>query len=156
VNIFVVHFNPEEAAKSLCDQHVVKMILESAQLLCGPFEEAPYKRTHFNHPCAKWVREGKLNYGWLLTHAKALCEEYTYRYGKRHKSQEVIEWCEKRFNSLTFPHTNTPFVKAVAEEFKSLPVVEAYREYYNQYKTFARWTKRTPPAWYRKESNGCK
>ena len=43
MNIFVIDKDPVVAAQNLCDKHVVKMILESAQMLCAPFEngEAP-------------------------------------------------------------------------------------------------------------------
>lgn len=149
MNIFVVDTDPIVAAKSLCDQHVVKMILESAQLLCSPFDKAPYKRTHYNHPCAKWVRRSQDNYSWLLQHAVALCAEYSYRYGKVHKSYEVIQWCADHRYELPIPIDGlTPFANAVADEFKHLRITEAYRQYYIKYKTFAKWTKRNPPEWY--------
>lgn len=97
MNIFILSKDPIIAAQMQCDKHVVKMILETAQLLCSPFEkgEAPYKRSHFNHPSAIWTRENKSNYEWLITHGLALCEEYTFRYGKEHKSKQVILWCKK-------------------------------------------------------------
>ena len=98
MNIFVLDESPVVSAKYACDKHVVKMILESAQMLCSvqPEGTAPYKRTHYNHPCTKWVRESSRNYEWLLIHAYALCDEYTRRYDKVHKTQAVIEWCETR------------------------------------------------------------
>ena len=34
MNIFVLDENPVIAAKMACDKHIVKMILESAQMLC--------------------------------------------------------------------------------------------------------------------------
>jgi hypothetical protein len=55
--------------------------------------EAPYKKTHFNHPSNKWARESLSNYVWLCDLGMELCKEYTHRYGKRHKTQEHIEWC---------------------------------------------------------------
>ena len=33
MNIFVVDKNPKIAARSLCDQHVVKMLIENCQML---------------------------------------------------------------------------------------------------------------------------
>ncbi|HAW80963.1 MAG TPA: hypothetical protein DCX27_15355, partial [Balneola sp.] len=94
MNIFVLDKNPNEAARQACDKHVVKMILESAQMLCSVHPEgtAPYKRSFYNHPCTKWVRETDKNYDWLVDHALALCSEYTKRYGKTHKSEEIIQW----------------------------------------------------------------
>ena len=79
MNIFYVELEPDAAARSLCDKHVVKMPLESAQMLCAPFATAPYKRVHYNHPCTVWARESKANYEWLLDHAFALLQEYTNR-----------------------------------------------------------------------------
>lgn len=100
MNIFVLDENPQVAAKMHNDKHVVKMILESAQLLCGVHhmtdplttEQVPYKLSHKNHPCSIWARQCVENYIWLCDLGLSLCEEYTYRYGKRHKSQDVIEW----------------------------------------------------------------
>ena len=96
MNIFVVNDDPKVAAQNLCDKHVVKMILESAQMLCSAFKngEAPYKRSYYNHPCTKWARESQVNYEWLLTHAYELCEEYLLRYGKIHKPLDAIDWCD--------------------------------------------------------------
>jgi hypothetical protein len=71
MNIFVLDTDPQIAAGFLCNKHVVKMSLESAQMLCSAFEngEAPYKRSYYNHPCTKWARESQANYEWLLAHA---------------------------------------------------------------------------------------
>ena len=99
MNIFVLDESPVVSAKYACDKHVVKMILESAQMLCAihPEGTAPYKRSYYNHPCTKWARESFENYDWLIRHAYALCAEYSRRYNhkngkpKVHKSQEVIE-----------------------------------------------------------------
>ena len=70
MNIFVLHKDPVVAAQMQCDKHVVKMLLESAQMLCSPFEpgSAPYRRSHYNHPCSKWARESSSNYQWLWDH----------------------------------------------------------------------------------------
>lgn len=151
MNIFVVDKNPFVAARMLCDRHVVKMIVETAQLLCTVFEKAPYKPTHVNHPCAIWARTSKLNYQWLLSHGLTLCYEYTRRYGKTHKSMSVITWCARKSSKLKFKYKElTPFAKCVPEEFKHLPVVQAYREYYvaDKYE-FATWKHpTTAPFWW--------
>ena len=75
--IFILDKDPINVAKIQCDKHVIKMCLETAQMLCSIFEPgiAPYKRTHYNHPCSKWIRESKDNYKWLIKHDKALCRE---------------------------------------------------------------------------------
>ena len=92
MNIFFLSLDPAEAARLHCDKHVVKMILESCQLLycahwmCGTIMPSnAYKKTHPNHPCAKWVRESQANYRWLCRLGLELCGEYTFRYGKHHK-----------------------------------------------------------------------
>ena len=99
MNIFLLDTDTKKCAQYHCDKHVVKMILETAQLLCGvhhmtnQITEAPYKLSHRNHPCSIWARESLSNYLYLCELGLELCKEYTYRYGKRHKSQDVIEWC---------------------------------------------------------------
>ena len=99
MNIFILDENPKKCAEYHNDKHVVKMILETAQLLCGVHHmvesklDVPYKLSHKNHPCSIWARECIENYVWLCDLGMELCLEYTYRYGKRHKSQDIIEWC---------------------------------------------------------------
>jgi len=155
MNIFVLDTNPTTAAKMQCDKHVVKMVLESAQLLCSPFEPgtAPYKRTHYNHPCAKWVRENESNYCWLLNHAWALAAEYYWRYKKVHKSLSVIDWCDANRYKLNLPKENcSPFAQAMPAIYKNPDAVVAYRAYYIGDKSkIARWNKGRPkPDWYNK------
>lgn len=97
MNIFILDRSPKLAAQMQCDKHVPKMLLESAQMLCLAAHESlipPYKATHINHPCVKWILSTRGNYEWLLEHALEQCNEYTFRFNKRHKSQDVIEWCE--------------------------------------------------------------
>ena len=93
MNIFYLDPHPTVAAQQCCDKHVVKMILESAQMLSTAHRvldkndnELLYKEAHKNHPSTKWVRESHLNYQWLYAHFVALGEEYTARYGKIHVS----------------------------------------------------------------------
>jgi hypothetical protein len=156
MNIFVLDTNPTTAAKMQCDVHVVKMVLESAQLLCSPFEPgtAPCKRTHYNHPCAKWARENEKNYFWLLNHAWALAAEYERRYKKVHKSLRVIDWCDEFSDTLNLPQkeNRSPFVQAMPDIYKNPDAVVAYRAYYIGAKSkIARWNKGRPkPDWYNK------
>ena len=89
MNIFYLHSDPVVAAQKQYNKHVVKMILESAQLLCSAHHmldseiDVPYKLTHKNHPSAVWTRQSKQNYAWLYFHMLALGDEYTKRYGKK-------------------------------------------------------------------------
>ena len=77
MNIFVLDDNIEHCATYHCDKHVVKMTLETAQLLCSPFNQgdSPYRRTHYNHPCAIWTRESAGNYEWLYKHTVIITAE---------------------------------------------------------------------------------
>lgn len=99
MNIFILNENPSISAIEQCDKHVIKMILESAQILFSSHHLKPnlninydeismYKLTHKNHPCNIWTRESLDNYIWLCIHALELCYEYTRRYNKTHKTQE--------------------------------------------------------------------
>jgi hypothetical protein len=153
MNIFVLDYDPVKAAQMQCDKHVVKMPLETAQVLCTAFPKgkAPYKLTHFNHPCSIWCRESRENYNWLIEHGLALCDEYTYRYGKNHKSREVILWCEKNMNSIHFKKDRkTHFVLCFDNKFKIGNAVQSYRYYYNQEKQkITQWNKsRSRPRWF--------
>jgi len=152
MNIFVVDKNPKIAAKMLCDKHVVKMIVETAQMLCTVARlrghDAPYRATHKNHPCTKWADKTKGNWDWLIEHGIEMCEEYTRRYNRRHKTQDVIEWC--RDNHHIGPQFGclTPFAQAVPDKYKSSNPVKAYRDYYIGEKShIAKW-KNSPPIWW--------
>ena len=153
MNIFVLDKNPEICAKYHCDKHVVKMILEGVQLLCGSHwttgSEAPYKLSHKNHPCSIWVRECVENYVWLCDLTMELCKEYTYRYGKTHKSQQVLEWCMTNIPNLPERGEITSFALAMPDEYKVDCPVESYRNYYRGAKTsFASWKNRDIPEWF--------
>lgn len=157
MNIFILDSDPKVSAQNLCDKHVVKMLLESAQMLCVPFHlqtiEIPlYKLTHSNHPCNVWIRQSRENYEWLLEHAIELGSEYTYRFDKIHKSSAVVTWCLNKFSMLDFPFIKqTDFVQAMPEIYKSNDAVTAYRSYYKGEKSrFAKWNrKRQPPKWWK-------
>lgn len=156
MNIFVLDENPQIAAQMHNDKHVVKMILETAQLLCGVHHvvgsnyDIPYKLSHKNHPCAIWVRECIENYIWLCDLGLSLCEEYTYRYGKRHKSQDVIEWCLVHKPNLSNNNDLTPFALAMPDECKVNSAVESYRLYYITHKkSLGTWKNRKQPEWFK-------
>lgn len=155
MNIFVLDRDPTAAAQMQADKHVTKMVLETAQLLCSAFPAgaAPYKRTHYTHPCGVWTRASWHNFAWLLCHGFALADEYTHRYGKVHKSREVIQWCADNVVSADIPMPSaglTPFAQAMPDEYKRADAVEAYRAYYRGGKaTIAYWRKNRPaPEWW--------
>ena len=155
MNIFVLDWDVKKCAEFHNDKHVVKMILENAQLLCGVHHmthqvthQVPYKLSHKNHPCSIWARESLTNYLWLCELGLELSKEYTYRYGRRHKSQDVIEWCiENKPNIPDKGFTEPP--KAMPDKYKVKSVVESYRNYYNGEKAhFSKWKHRQIPNWF--------
>jgi len=151
MNIFVLDLDPVKAAQYQCDKHVVKMILETAQLLCSvyPDGEAPYKRTHYNHPCAIWTRESYINYQWLIEHGYALCDEYKFRYNKEHKSRSVIDWCNKD-TGIVPHHIPTQFPECMPDQYKTGNIVYSYRNYYMiEKRDIAKWSKRSQPDWWK-------
>lgn len=163
MNIFAVDNNPKCAAYSLCDKHVVKMVLESTQLLSTVAQlkgfEGPYKMTHVNHPCTKWVASHPANWAWLTRHAIFLCQEYSDRYGKIHKCEPLIDslnemspiiWKDSSFedHSDYGEESHTPFMQCMPDKYNRDDAVEAYRAYYIGEKArFATW-KLGKPDWF--------
>lgn len=153
MNIFILNEDPEIAAREQCDKHVVKMILESAQLMAAACllngAESPYKLTHQNHPCSIWARTTRDNYDWLLIHHIAMLDEYTHRYGKMHKTADYLDFWEQGSKMIPAGEL-TPFAQAMPEELR-VPgdAVSAYRAFYNRDKApFATWKNRNVPDWF--------
>lgn len=156
MNIFVLDKIPEAAAQYHCDKHVVKMILESAQMLCTVANElgltTPYKTTHKNHPCTKWARESKANYRWLLDLFIALHYEWQYRYNHKtnHKSfDKLLVGLDYQLVLDSLPDLGlTPFAQAMPDNYKDIDAVKAYRAYYLGDKAdLLYYTKRNKPNW---------
>src|SRR6056297_430755 len=155
MNIIVIDKDIEKCVAYHADQHVIKMILEYAQMLCTFLNEngivAPYKSTHRKHPCTLWAGLSLSNWKWLRKLGLALNEEYKYRYEKikDHKSASIIK-------SLPEPPIRdiglTEFPQAMPDEFKVREnPVQGYRNFYIYDKSrFAKWTKRPVPDWYKK------
>ena len=149
MNVFVLDYDPVVAASYLVDKHVVKMVLETAQLLSTAVNlagvEAPYKTTHANHPCSLWTRESRQNFNWLVRHGTAIAEEYTRRYGRVHKSESIVRMLS--VCSELFPDTSlTPFALAMPDEYKTNDAVESYHAYYMRAKRhIASWKTNRPP-----------
>ena len=137
MNIFYLDKNPVKAAQLQYNKHVVKMILESAQMLCtahhcimGSDADVPYKSTHKNHPSTVWVRQSAQNYAWLYHHMMALGDEYTKRYGKKHLS---ITKCEDKLAILPGGILHTGFEQppqCMPDEYKDECSIQAYWNYY--------------------------
>jgi len=187
MNIFHLDKDPILSAEYMCDKHIVKMMLETNQLLCTahwvgwqlmmspppdlrgkrlkewlkdriphPDLVPPYSMTHVNHPSAVWTRQCWGNYNWLVRHGLGLCREYTRRYGRVSKSEEVTHWLDRRpppkfvGPSLDSPTSMTPFATAMPDEYK-VPgdPVQSYRNYYLGSKSrFAKWKYTSPPPWW--------
>lgn len=154
MNIFATDLDPHVSARNLCDKHVPKMLLESCQMLCSPYpiNIAPYKRSYYNHPCTIWVRLSIENYEWLLLHADGISKEYSFRFGKYHKCNKVLNWCVDNYKLLNLPSIGlTKFAMAMPDIYKNTnDPINAYRSYYKGTKgRFAKWTKgRSSPVWW--------
>ena len=135
MNIFVTNECPIKSARYLDDKRVVKMVLESAQLLCSVFHEVeingglitesdiPYKVSHANHACSKWARHSWHNFDWILRHGFALSTEYTNRYGKIHKCLDVLKWCRHWSFTLCFENEGLkPFLNYAKNNIELLNI----------------------------------
>ena len=158
MNIFILDEDPIQAARMQCDKHVVKMPLESAQMLSAahrtidydtlPTDSKIYQVSHQHHPCTKWVMKSLANYMWLWNHFKALANEYEYRYYLEHKSwwtlRDVLSQPPKNIADIGL----TPFAQAMPEQYKNDDAVVAYRDFYkSEKKKFLNYRKRTAPSW---------
>ena len=151
MNIFALNSDPILAAQNHVDKHIVKMPLEASQILCtvvrGLGGEARYKPTHKNHPCTLWAGECSGNYEWLVQLGLALCDEYTYRYGREHACEEVIRELALPPHGLRIAPRGT-FALAMPDRYKQDSAVESYRSYYRGEKQHLHsWKNRQPPAW---------
>lgn len=155
----------------LPDKHVVKMPLETAQMLsivCSPWYRnwgklpktdgtfyATEKGAFRNHPCTVWAAENDSNLLWLILHGRALCEEYTYRFNKTHSCATAIRKAGEYFGRSEFSWNTRPerFARAMPDNLKydtSISDVEAYRRYLNTKKWVAGNYRRDPerrPSW---------
>ena len=180
MNIFILNEDPVQAAQEQCDKHVVKMIVESAQMLStvhrmldGNITMRPsksgkrtlkyyeleddrehllYKAVHHNHPCTVWSRESCCNYSWHYEHFIALCDEYTYRYGKVHSTDTKLRIALQQIPTNIPEKHMTPFKLAMGSNPECIleDAVESYRRFYEtKQKRFTMvWTKRPVPKWF--------
>ena len=154
MNIFVLDTDIKKCARYHCDQHVVKMILESVQILCTALNKkgmsTPYKSTHQKHPCVLWVEYSYDNFIWLKNLTIALNAEYKYRFENTndHKSINVI----KEISNYHYENRGlTDFAQAMPDKYKvpEDPVMAYRRFYVGEKMRFAKWTKRKIPYWVR-------
>ena len=143
MNIFVLDLDPKICAKYHCDKHVVKMILETAQMLysvhwvVGTPPSFAYKLAHKNHPCSVWARTSLDNYIWLCKLGKFLCDEYSIRYCQIHKTSEHINWLSNNLPNIP-SNGITKWALAMPDIYKNDDVVKSYREFYIRSKCIER------------------
>lgn len=176
MNIFYLHSDPKTCAEMHLDKHVVKMILETAQLLSTAHrvldgiayveksktgrkisrwkladirDSILYSATHASHPSAKWCRHTNKNYQWLYEHFVALMTEYTHRYGKVHACDKLKDVLSQSPKNILVGEFSAPW-RAMPDEFKvEGDTILSYRNYYVGAKAnFAKWTKRNAPDWF--------
>ena len=163
MNIFFLHKDPQWAANALCDKHVPKMLLESAQMLSTavrryeedtdttPLAEPIYKSAYPNHPMTKWVGETKGNFTWALENAVFISQEYCKRFNKLHKSSAVINtiYDNNYIDDIPDGFFKEP-PQCMPDEYKDKDYITAYRKYYQGAKAyFAKWERGVAaPEWW--------
>jgi hypothetical protein len=188
MNIFYLDHDPVKSAEYHLDKHVVKMIIEYAQLLSTAHrmldgiqtiekkyvngslparyrsmkrwklederDSILYKATHANHPSAVWARAHAINYKYLYQLFCAVCDEYTYRYGKVHMTDTKLRKILRTEPDNIFMDNKTRIwlgpTPAMPDECKiDGDHLASYRKYYIDKKVnMAKWTKRQPPQWF--------
>ena len=95
-------------------------------------DEQGYRPCHIHHPCAKWVRESIDNYDFTARLAIELAIEFKYRYPKKgaHECEKHAHWLFWNPPMGIPLQPLTPFVLAMASEYKKEDPVDAYRNYY--------------------------
>ncbi len=169
MNIFYLSHKPSRCARWHCDKHVVKMILETTQLLytahwflegTPDFGSAPFRKNvaergyrsikNKNHPCAIWVRESLEHYMWLCMFGAYLCDEYKFRFGpqKRHSCEEHLYWLAANWPPSIPPVGWRQPPQAMPEEYQKSNSIAAYRAYYlGPKKNLLTYTRRSKPHW---------
>jgi len=163
MNIFVLDTDPTKAAQYQCNKHVVKMIVESAQMLSTAhrmidgeeytapsksglrsvkhyrhpnfdYEQALYKVVHAKHPCTVWTMQSACNYEWHYKHFVALCDEYTYRYNKVHGTDVKLRDLLKNHPINISKRGLTPFALAMKSNPECM-LSDPVKSYREFYKT---------------------
>jgi hypothetical protein len=166
MNIFAIEHDQAgnidwvKSATSQDNLRVVKMALESCQMLCTNLnylygdKVSPYRSCHLNHPSTKWARESSANFLLLVKHAQALLDEYTRRFNKIHKCQGVLDRVIELYDKSMFDkHKPTPLPLCMPDEYKSNNIVESYRKFYAQ-KPKIRYPKSKIPNWFDQHRGG--
>jgi len=147
MNIFYLSDSPSLCAQMHNDKHVVKMIVEYAQLLSSAHrivdgvesiglsksgrkqklyvlpddrEQVLYKATHANHPSAKWARHCESNYSWLFEMWSYLLDEYTFRYKKHHACERLLPQLALPPNGISTEYKFSAPWRAMPDQYKAL------------------------------------
>ena len=151
MNIFYLDKDPVKAAKHLYNKHVVKMVLETAQMLStaarAQGHDVGYKSAYPKHPMTMWVGSTLENYLYACRIGIALTEEYTKRYGKIHVCAEHLKWLytnhpstftQRKSDTAYYSEEGIP--ECMPEEYKTKSIIQAYQMYYMMDKMgFARY-----------------
>ena len=155
MNIFYLDTNPKIVSIYLCDRHCVKMILESAQMLCTAHRILGtdsvsdylglYKSTHKNHPCSVWTRASSNNYKWHFKLFTAMLDEYKFRYKRIHACTKLMSPLSEHPYKIPCLNFTAP-PQCMPDEYKCNDTVKAYRNYYKYGKShIAEWKFRNRP-----------
>lgn len=140
MNIFYTDHDPAVAARSLPDKHIVKMPVETVQMLVSALlrwnlqpnvltsKGTVHKGGYAKHPSTIWAGDNRENAWWLLRHGFALCAEYTKRYGKTHFAESQLRTIleSKLIGDLPLGPITAPAL-AMPDECKTADPVESYR-----------------------------
>lgn len=169
MNVFLLHENPDKAAKALCDQHVNKMCLEAVQILntglhhAGLSNHAFYGATHKNHPWCKFAAKSFDHFNFVVRHAQALGREFLRRYDKRHTSHTKLRknWryddmraIESELGRADSEQVYADLPQAMLDQYKQDDPIDAYQAYYVDEKWSQDWCvyERAPcPDWFSDE-----
>ena len=175
MNIFFLSLDTKEAARWHHDQHVIKMVIESAQLLSTAWHvlnpeyvkrepngatfllggKRIFGPSHVNHPMAIWVRESTANYQYCWNLGLDLADEYYHRWGqfhsepRRHNTQTILETLGDIPPAIPEAVGITKPPLCMPDEYKQDDPFKAYREYYDLVKLVNKptYTNRETPPW---------
>lgn len=131
MNIFYFTKDHKLNARLLDDKRVVKMVLETTQLLSNTLflnrKKAPYLPTHLKHPCTIWASRSMANWNWLKKYGLSLAREYKKRYKRTHKCEFIIKSmkCPKIKNNNFYEPP-----KCMPDKYKLSTTELSYMNYY--------------------------
>ena len=148
MNIFHLHKDPKTCARYHCDKHVVKMILETGQMLSTAYRrhfgdnDDLYQTAYPRHPMTVWVGNSGGNFSWTMKLLEHLLEQYTLRYNKIHTTSRIFNLLNTKhvyWKDLTGDFLDPPL--CMPDDCKRDCYIFSYRKYYKEYKLrFAKYT----------------